>query len=126
MTRYVTPSTGCAVATLVEELLEHEKMGTAMSVAEFEALSAPAVADLISNSTFSEYRQACIDFGIDGNMLTRLPSDQLTHALGRAGVDNNQHLLLLLAEIENVRKELHSKEAKPTHTAIHLTRREDT
>lgn len=77
-------------------------MGVVMSVTELAALSVTQVADLISNSSLSEYRQACIDFGIDGDMLTRLPVDQLADALGRAGVDEKQHLEFLLAEIENV------------------------
>lgn len=77
-------------------------MGVAMSVTELAALSVMQVADLVSNSSLSEYRQAGIDFGIDGDMLTRLPVDQLADALGRAGVDDEQHLVFLLAEIENV------------------------
>lgn len=78
-------------------------MGVGMSVKELAALSVTEVADLIANSSLSEYRQACIDFGIDGDMLTRLPLDQLVDALGRAGVDDKQHLEFLLSEIENVR-----------------------
>lgn len=78
-------------------------MGSGMSVKELAALSVTEVADLISNSSLSGYRQAFIDFGIDGDMLTRLPVDQLVDALGRAGVDDEQHLEFLLTEIENVR-----------------------
>lgn len=78
-------------------------MGIVMSAEEFAILTVKGVAELISKSPFSDYRQACIDFGIDGNMLTRLPLDQLKHALDRAGVDNRQQLECLLAEIEDVR-----------------------
>lgn len=75
-------------------------MGVAMSLEELGALSVVELADLAP----PEYRQASIDFGIDGHMLTSLPLDQLSDALGRAGVDDKQHLVYLLEEIENVRE----------------------
>lgn len=75
-----------------------------MSANELASLSATGVADLLSTSSLAEYRQACLDFGIDGDMLTRLPVDQLADALGRAGVDDKQRLEFLVAEIENVRE----------------------
>ena len=78
-------------------------MGGNMSVAELAALSVIEVAEIISEISLPEYRQAVIDFGIDGDMLTRLPTDQLADALGRAGVDDKQHLDFLLVEIEKVR-----------------------
>eukprot|EP00903_Cladosiphon_okamuranus_P011957 g11230.t1 len=78
-------------------------MGAGMSANELAELSVSEVADLISDSSLAEYRQSCIDFGIDGEMLTRLPVDQLVDALGRAGVDDKQHLEFLVAEIENIR-----------------------
>ncbi|CAM9858960.1 unnamed protein product, partial [Ectocarpus sp. 8 AP-2014] len=74
-------------------------MGVAMSLDELGALSVVELADLAP----PEYRQASIDFGIDGHMLTSLPLDQLSGALGRAGVDDKQHLVYLLEEIENIR-----------------------
>lgn len=77
-------------------------MGAGMSANELAALSVTEVADLISASSLAEYRQACIDFGIDGDMLTRLPVDQLVDALSRAGVDDKKHLEFLMVEIENV------------------------
>lgn len=79
-------------------------MGVTMSLEELGALSVVQVADLVFNSSLPEYRQASIDFGIDGHMLTSLPLDQLGDALGRAGVDDKQHLMYLLEEIENVRE----------------------
>lgn len=99
-------------------------MGVAMSVDELAALSVAQLADLISNSALSEYRQACIDFGIDGDMLTRLPVDQLADALGRAGVDDEHHLAFLLAEIENVsghrstESAAHSRACRGVHTVV--------
>lgn len=70
-----------------------------MSVAELAALSVKEVADL---AILSDYRQAVIDFGIDGEMLTRLPTDQLADALGRAGVDDKQQLDSFMIEIDKV------------------------
>lgn len=94
-------------------------MGAAMSASELAALSVTEVADMISNSSLAEYRQSCIDFGIDGDMLTRLPGDQLVDALGRAGVDDKQHLEFLVAEIENVRD---SSAVSNLHTNTSLRR----
>lgn len=74
-------------------------MGGSMSVVELAALSVEEVADL---EILSGYRQAVIDFGIDGEMLTRLPTDQLADALGRAGVDDKQQLNVFLMEIDKV------------------------
>lgn len=67
------------------------------------ALSVFEVADLVSESWLPEYRQASIDFGIDGDMLARLPRDQLADALCRAGVESNDDLQFLLGELETVR-----------------------
>eukprot|EP00904_Undaria_pinnatifida_P004223 jgi/Undpi1/13801/HiC_scaffold_9.g03452.m1 len=67
------------------------------------ALSVFEVADLVSESWLPEYRQASIDFGIDGDMLARLPRDQLADALCRAGVESNDDLQFLLGELETIR-----------------------
>ncbi|CAB1103774.1 unnamed protein product [Ectocarpus sp. CCAP 1310/34] len=75
-------------------------MGVAMSLEELGALSVVELADLAP----PEHRQASIDFGIDGHMLTSLPLDQLQDALARAGVEDKQHLVYLLEEIENIRR----------------------
>lgn len=80
-------------------------MGAVVSLdrAELAALNVAEVADIVSQSWISEHRQACIDFGIDGDMLTRLPLDQLVDALRRAGVERDDHLDFLLEELEKVR-----------------------
>lgn len=81
--------------------------GASFDRSELAALSVSAVADLVSiidSSGISQYGQACIDFGIDGDMLTRLPRDQLADTLRRAGVGNEDHLEYLLEELENVRR----------------------
>lgn len=81
--------------------------GASFDRPELAALSVSEVAHLVSTidiTGLSQYRQACIDFGIDGDMLTRLPRDQLADALRRAGVGNGDHLEYLLGELENVRR----------------------
>lgn len=81
--------------------------GASFDRSELAALSVSEVAHLVSTvdiTGLSQYRQACIDFGIDGDMLTRLPRDQLADALRRAGVGNGDHLEYLLEELENVRR----------------------
>lgn len=82
------------------------RMGTGASLdrSGLAALGVFEVADLVSGSWLPEYRQASIDYGIDGEMLIRLPRDQLADALRRAGVESNDDLEFLLGELDNVRK----------------------
>lgn len=78
--------------------------GASLDRSGLAALDVFEVADLVSESWLPEYRQASIDFGIDGEMLTRLPRDQLAHVLRRAGVESNDDLEFLLGELDNVRR----------------------
>lgn len=73
---------------------------------ELACLSAVGIADLASacDPGMAEYRQTFIDFGIDGDMLVRLPRDQLADALHRTGVDRDR-LEFLLEELEKVRQD---------------------
>lgn len=85
-------------------------MGASNSIErdELTALNAIGVANLISkfDSKLARHRQACIDFGLDGDMLVRLPQDQLSDALCRAGISSEDHLDLLMEELEKVRLNL--------------------
>lgn len=83
-------------------------IGASLNRAELAALSVVQVADLVAHSWLSEYHQACIDFGIDGAMLTRLPRDQLADALRRAGVESH-HVEFLMEELDNVRRQRGAK-----------------
>lgn len=78
--------------------------GASLDRSGLAALDVFEVADLVSESWLPEYRQASIDFGIDGEMLTRLPRDQLADVLRRAGVESNDDLDFLLGELDNVRR----------------------
>lgn len=88
--------------------------GVSISRTHFAGFDVQQVADLVSGSWLSEYRQSCVDFGIDGKMLTRLPRDQLADALRRAGVESEDHLEFLLEELDNVRAHVRD-EATVTH-----------
>lgn len=79
-------------------------MGASASVnrVDLTALGVWEVADLVYDAGLSEYRQACVDYGVNGEMLTSLPPNQLREAFRRAGVDTVDHLDFLLEELEKV------------------------
>lgn len=77
--------------------------GASLDRSSLAALGVFEVADLVSGSWLPEYRQASIDYGIDGDMLIRLPRDQLADVLRRAGVESDDDLEFLLGELDNVR-----------------------
>lgn len=79
--------------------------GTSLDRSELARLDVVETANLVSafdDPGIAAYRQACVDFGIDGDMLVRLPLDQLADALRRGGVGSEGHLEFLLEELEKV------------------------
>lgn len=80
-------------------------VGSSIGRHELASLNRVELANLVStlDPELAQYRQACIDFGLDGDILVRLPQDQLVETLRRAGVDDEAHLRTFLEALENVR-----------------------